>query len=292
MVLKKIVNVYQLNYTNEKSPGLGDFLRGCFCFMQLAQLFNLQFDIDISHHPIAKFIKNVKGIEGIDYNNIERYKELNTDSNNTINYEGIVKNINKDFLYKTRQWLISQNKEVFGFFSNAFPCFNKHTIEGRQFLMSKLEPNEVMETYINSTLNKINLTKKNYGVIHIRTGDDFLVNNKPMNIIFINKIKNLLNKLILKDKKYLIISDSNVLKQHLKTFPNFFIIIKPIAHLGGENNVGSLNFNETMNTLLDFYLMSYSNSILSLSVYAHVSGFSKYCSIIYDIPFKTLRLVI
>ena len=44
--LKKIVNVYQVDYINGKSSGLGDFIRGSFCFMQLAKLLNLEFDID------------------------------------------------------------------------------------------------------------------------------------------------------------------------------------------------------------------------------------------------------
>jgi hypothetical protein len=48
--------------------------------------------------------------------------------------------------------------------------------------------------------------------------------------------------------------------------------------------------NGVMNTLLDFYLMSYSNTIISLSVYGHVSGFSKYCSVIYGIPFKFIKI--
>jgi len=52
--LKKLVNVFQVNYLNGKSAGLGDFIRGSFCFMQLAQLLNLEFDIDISNHPISK----------------------------------------------------------------------------------------------------------------------------------------------------------------------------------------------------------------------------------------------
>ena len=56
--LKKIVNVYQTDYKNMKSPGLGDFLRGCFCLMQVCRLINVEFDIDISQHPLSKYIEN------------------------------------------------------------------------------------------------------------------------------------------------------------------------------------------------------------------------------------------
>ena len=75
----------------------------------------------------------------------------------------------------------------------------------------------------------------------------------------------------------------------LKSYPNFYILIRDIEHLGGEH-IRHTETNGIMNTLLDFYLMSYSNTIISLSVYDHVSGFSKYCSVIYGIPFKFIKI--
>jgi len=107
--------------------------------------------------------------------------------------------------------------------------------------------------------------------------------------MLINKIKNHINRLIIPSKKYLIISDSNILKIALKSYPNFYIINRKIEHLGGEN-MRSAESNGVMNTLLDFYLMSYSNAIFALSVYEHISGFSQYCSTINKIPFKYIIL--
>jgi hypothetical protein len=153
----------------------------------------------------------------------------------------------------------------------------------------KLQPNNIMQTYIDTTLSELGLTKNGYGVIHIRTGDNHLVNNEGFTKKFLLKIKNILNNLILPDRRYLIISDSNILKSMLKTYPNFYILIRQIEHLGGQS-IKSTETNGIMNTLLDFYLMSYSNTILSLSVYGHVSGFSKYCSVIHGIPFKFIKL--
>ena len=70
---------------------------------------------------------------------------------------------------------------------------------------------------------------------------------------------------------------------------DFYILVRDIEHLGGEG-IKSTETNGVMNTLLDFYLMSYSNTIVSISVYGHVSGFSKYCSVIYGIPFKFIKI--
>jgi len=287
--LKKLVNVYQLDYTNGKSPGIGDFLRGSFCFMQLAQLLHLDFDIDIANHPLSKYVEKPTYTEGIDYNNIEQYYEYNRDDAGSDNYEGRQHNINPNFLNTTIQWLNNKNTDVLGFFSNAFPSFNNHTQEGKNKLLDKLRPNEFMRNYIDSTLSELNLSKKGYGVIHIRTGDKYLVNGEPMSIDFINKVKNILKTFVVEGRRYLIISDSNVLKSHLKDVPNFFSVIRNIEHLGGEA-MKSHETNGVMNTMLDFYLMGYSNAVISLSVYGHVSGFSKYSSILHSIPFNYIDI--
>jgi hypothetical protein len=289
--IKKLVHIYQLNYRNGKSPGLGDFLRGSFCFMQLAKLYNIDFDIDFSNHPMSKYLENVNKNEDIDYNNIEIYYDINLSRDKLIEYESSVKNknINPEFIKNTIKWLNTKNSESVGFMSNAYPFFNKFTEEGKNFIKSKLEPNNVMKEYINYSLGELQLNKNGYGVIHIRTGDEHLVNNQGFTKEFLKKLKLIINSSILPDRRYLILSDSNILKNMLKTYPNFYILIRDIEHLGGEY-MKNTDTNGIMNTLVDFYLMSYSKTIISLSTYRHVSGFSKYCSVIYGIPFKFIKI--
>ena len=91
-----------------------------------------------------------------------------------------------------------------------------------------------------------------------------------------NDIKNNVN--------YLIIADNNEIKLLLKNmFPNFRIIIKDITHLG-EGIV--LEEDKVKNTLIDFYLLSMSNNIMSYSSYDHGSGFSCWCATTYNIPYS------
>ena len=47
----EIVNVYQYKkYRNDKiTQGLGDFIRGCFCLLQICRNFNIPFNISITH---------------------------------------------------------------------------------------------------------------------------------------------------------------------------------------------------------------------------------------------------
>ena len=287
--LKKLVHIYQLNYINGKSPGLGDFLRGTFCFMQFSKLYNLEFDIDFSNHPMSKYLENTQKTDNIDYNNIEMHHNLNLSRERLLDFEKTIKNIDPIFMNNTINWLNTKNCKVFGFFSNAYPFFNKFTEEGRNFLKSKLEPNTMMKEYIDYSLKELKLNKNGYGVIHIRSGDNHLLDNEGFTRSFLINLKTILNNHILPDRRYLIISDSNILKNMLKSYPNFYILIKPIEHLGGEG-IKNTESNGVMNTLLDFYLMSYGNTIISLSTNGHVSGFSKYCSVIYGIPFKYIKI--
>lgn len=288
--LKKIVNVYNLQLKNGKSPGLGDFLRGSFCFLQLAKLLNIEFEIDISNHPISKYVENSSPLSDIDYSNIIFYHEYNRNPyiKSDYEFENKILNLNLDFLDKTINWLNTQNCETFGFFSNAFPCFNIYKQYEKNIINSKLQPNKFMIKYIDDTLKELKLEKNGYGVLHIRTGDQY-INNNNMDNNFINNIKNIIKNLIIKERRYLIISDSNYLKEHLNIFPNFYIMIKNIEHLGGAS-INIHNSDGIMNTLLEYYLMSYSNAIISLSVYNHVSGFSKYCAVLNNIPYKFIKI--
>jgi len=288
--LKKIVNVYQLNYINGSSPGLGDFLRGSFCLNQIANLLGLEFEIDVSNHPMAKYLEHSTHIHGIDYNNLEiAFQNGNKDQNGSIDYEGRQTNINPNFINDIINWLNTKDCEVLGFFCSAFPSFFNHKPECKALINSKLQPNEFMRNYIDYTLSELGLTKKGYGIIHVRTGDNYLVNEDPIDIHFINKIKNIILNLISPDRRYLIISDSNVFKKHMKSVPQCYTLIRKIEHLGGERMKNDKSTG-VMNTLLEYFLMSYSNAIFSMSVYFHISGFSKYCGILNDIPFKYIKI--
>ena len=280
--VKKIVCVNQLNFINEKSSGLGDFIRGCFFTMQLAKLLNLEFSIDISNHPMSKYIENSGKNASINYNNLEyiighnRPQHLWYISTNYIDVEFANKIIDKinNYTYS----------DTFAFFTNAFPIFYGFLDTGRQKIKSMLLPNTSMQEYVDLMLNRLKLRRFSYDTIHIRCGDKYLTDGEKMEVDFIHKVKKHINKLIVPNKRYLILSDSKLLKLMLKPYPMFHIIINPIEHLGGEN-MKSTESVGIMNTLADFYLMGYSNATHALTVYSHITGFSQYCSIINKIPF-------
>jgi hypothetical protein len=155
-----------------------------------------------------------------------------------------------------------------------------------------LEPTEEMKITINQTLEQLAISIKEYIVIHIRTGDSYLKDEKNTFTngyihTLINNIKNDINGAkpcaSPLENNYLLIADSNDVKKIVqKFFPNFKTLIKPITHFG-EGVV--LEEEKVKNTLVDFYLLSHSKSIFSYSSYKHGSGFSFWCAKTFNIPY-------
>ena len=54
---KKIVMVYQLKYKNGGIYGFGDFIRGCFALIHICEQIGLNFDIDLSNHPLSTYVE-------------------------------------------------------------------------------------------------------------------------------------------------------------------------------------------------------------------------------------------
>ena len=81
----------------------------------------------------------------------------------------------------------------------------------------------------------------------------------------------------------MIIADNNEVKILLKKeLPEMKIILNEITHLG-EGVM--LEEEKVKHTLIDFYLLSFSNNIISFSCNEHGSGFSYWCAVTFDIPY-------
>lgn len=287
--VKKIVNVYVLTCQGgEKTPGLGDYLRGSFSLLQLCKLLNLEFEMDLSAHPLSKYLNKASPVDGVDYSHVHYYKDFNVETSWSEVYR-TKNNVNINYLNGIITWLNNQSKPVVSIFSNSVPFFFTFRSEGISFIREHIEPNEEMKENINKALTNLNLQPKEFGVIHIRTGDNYLKGKRRLDNKFVSRIKEILITMTNPTCNYLIISDSNELKRYLTIFSNFRMMFKPIEHLGGES-VNKENMDGIRNTLLEFYLMSNSNSVLSMSVYDHISGFSQYCCVAHEIPFKYIRL--
>ena len=275
-IIKKIVNVYQLNPKNGTVYGYADFVRGTILILTLCTDNNLLFDVNYTKHPISKYLINENNNEKykIDYNNVERNTLATSKFNNDIFIE-FIRNINKC------------NNTIYFTYCNGFP-YREMSNNEKNIIKSKFTPNNILSENINNTLKKLKLEKKKYDVLHIRSGDAFLLNKKVMDNKKFNKIVYKIRQNININKKYLLLTDNNDLKIKLsKIFPNFIYEINEIVHSSLSNNF----YNDGLkNTLTDYFLISLSKNVICICGYAHGSGFSEYCCKIYDIPYNYIKI--
>ena len=289
--LKKIVNVFQMMYINEKAQGFGDFFRGSIYLTHLCKLLNVTFDINLSNHPVSThFINQGNQDATINYNNIYAYIDKT--------------NRRDDFVIDFIDKLNTCDAEIAYIYCNYDPRFDienpKHCIIhcARNIVIPKIEPKEYVLNLMDKKLAEFNIKRNQYDVIHIRCGDHFMIAKdaidpaakklKKIAAKHANYIINDIGKNYNKNAKYILIGDSRSMKNIVsKEFNNIFIFNSEIIHLG-EN----CNFNEKslIETLIDFSIVRYSNHAISYSAYRHGSGFSKQCAHIYGIPFKQILL--
>jgi hypothetical protein len=159
--------------------------------------------------------------------------------------------------------------------------------EHKKYMRDLLQPNEELSAYINDTFNQIGFFKKSYSVIHIRSGDIYLnENSKTFNSSYFEKLVRELTFVINANTNinFLLIADNNEIKTLLlQKFPVLKALFKNITHLG-EGTI--LQREKVKNTMLDFYLIAYSNYIYSFTSYKHGSGFSYWAAITYNVPSK------
>jgi len=256
-------------YADPPRTGLGDFIRGSVYLFQLCDKYNIDYDIVISN-IITNFLKNNNSL----YNNIELINLPNAHSTK----------INKN--------LINLNTNVLKINSN-YVLYNKQILDKHKEVIKKcLEPNDKITNTVNNILTNINYNKKDYIIIHIRTGDSNGndIDKKQCNSNLLNSIYNKLNTYeeYFKTNKVFVISDNTSVKTALKEKYNFECHLDEISHFSDKK--GSIDSHKT--TFIDFVLMSKATQIISLTVYNHYkgSGFSYWCSAIYDIPYHFLSI--
>ena len=284
-ILKKVTNVYQLQFIDFKPPGLGDYLRGCFCMTQLINLLNkycntdVEFDMDLRNHPMSNYIV---------CDNTEvctTYKSIGNFHIDVL----VVKEDEDDICFQhiLRETINYMNRikvPNFYTFCCKFAVFDRIEEKDKNLIQSKFTPNQAMETYIQSVITELGIS--DYQVIHIRCRDEISFPPKLLTNKFLEMIDKQLNANIDAGTKYLLITNHNELKKHLMKRPNFVGKETEICHSGQDSKQTNTQIRDT---LLDFFLMSRSSGIIGFSPYG-LTGFSLECSKLYNIPYKFISL--
>ena len=288
-LFKTICNVYQEIYKeNKKATGFGDFIRGCYFIMEFCECFNLKYDINFNH-PLSSFLKNKNTNISLNENilkNISLFEKTNSHSS-TIDSNGNIQiNTSYEIINEFDDYIKQNNSiqnDIMYVYTIAFPN-NYISNKNRCYMRHILEPTDEINENIDLILNNLNLKKNEYSVIHIRCGDNYLnENDRKFTNDYVTKLSNKIISNIKVSNKYLLITDNNPIKKILvNKFPFIKTFLKDITHFGEGIRQ---EIYKIKNTMLDFYLLSYSNNIDSYSVYGHGSGFSKWCAVTYNIPY-------
>lgn len=290
--LKKIVNVYQVQYAGFKAPGLGDFLRGCFSMCQFIHVINkaygtsIKFGIDIRNHPMSKWIVQPAVPLSITYETLGEFQinpQMVTDATSN---DAMLKEITKRF----NALSVDSTGTYYGFCCKyeTYDIYNRSDLE---FIQERFVPTPHMAAYIQSALMELNLKPKSYSVLHVRCldGDSFTftkgVPPKPLSAAYLKTLDGLVHDAVDPTKTYVILSSHNGVKQHYNSKIGFVSRQSAICHLGLDDNQEE---DATKDTMLDFYLMSMANDIIGITPYG-VCGFSQECAKLYGIPHKYVK---
>jgi hypothetical protein len=282
----KIANVYQQIYSNfKKATGFGDFIRGSYFTIQFCERYNIEYDIVINH-PIKKYLK-------LQSNKFEcgSYCEpnllVNAFDNPNFHKDNSEKSKNEEIIDDFCSYLQEPNNtfenRIANVYTISFP-FETITDQHRAVMRKYLEPSDSFKLFILNLIKSARLTIKQYIVIHIRSGDNSLIYNQDVNEEYFAKIIIEIYKIYSPRYEYLLLSDSIKLKEKiLHIFPKIRATFKEIAHFGEGVE---LSDEAIKNTMMDFYLMTYSGKIFSYSCYDHGTGFSRWCAETFNIPYK------
>jgi hypothetical protein len=154
----------------------------------------------------------------------------------------------------------------------------------KEYIKQILKPNMWLKSLVDKMLLDLELVKKQFTIIHIRYGDDFLIQNKTgikkSHLRIIQKTLDTLNL----NQKYLLISDNTIVKNILQlNYPFLKIHLNEITHTGEGLH---LETNKLQNTMIDFNLFSHAANVIAFSVYIHGTGFSRWATETYSVPYS------
>ena len=291
-VSKKITieNVYQEKYNNINATGLGDFIRGSYFLMEFCDKNNIPFSVNILNHPISQFLEIYQNKQPFIINNINKFEEINFQPH--ISKNNIITNVydnstnNKFIKYLRKQHIF--NKKIYTYII-AYPS-EKIDKKHKEYMKQILKPCKQLELIVDNMLLELELVKKQFIIIHIRYGDDFLIKKKSKieknHLVMIQKILDKLDS----SQKYLLISDNIIIKNILSSkypfikthFNKISHTGEGVAHTGGELELETIRLQ---NTMIDFNMFSHASRVIAFSIYKHGTGFSRWSSETYSVPY-------
>ena len=286
-----VVHQYLNKYTTvQLPPGFADFIKGTLYLYQTCRAHGRTLLVDFTHHPIGKFMRPSRPLTNP------------TPTPTTETVECFNQHAHK--ILPLIQSPPSPPHPQYMACNHAYPRFDQHDLdppvldpETQTFIHSILlfDPEIIEDTQYLRTQLGLGLDPhlSPYATLHIRMGDHNSIHAEiPLPPILHHYIQTVI--LPRWGNRVLILSDSVYTKTTLgNQYGLKYTEFTPV-HLGSTERFlspqdGTTSDTEIGQTLMEWYLMSQSSHIYVFSVYEWVSGFSKVCSHIYNIPLTVIH---
>ena len=265
-IMKTIIQVWTQNCSNLRRNnydnywGIGDLIRGTIKLYQLSKKMNFQLIVNIKHHPISNFLKQTY---------IEHEDLITQNINNILfitpnNVEDYINNSSDNIIY---------------FLTNDLCDENNISEDCKNFIKDILKPNDELYNNINSIIQS---KEPHYEILHLRTGDVY-IKEGLMEISNVNRIYKIIDNNY-KNSDFVMCDSSNFKYQLKHNRPKINILELDIGHIGYETDL-----NKIKNSLIEFFIITYSNKIKTFSVYGWISGYVYWISKIYNIELISLN---
>ena len=262
--MNTLVFVIKKNYHNKFQSkkgnywGIGDIIRSIYGVYKLSLKYNFKLIVDISHHPISKFL----------IHNDHEYSSKVNEIIDTIKFYRLDEiDIMKEFKDK---------KIVFLGLHSGLEAYesNEYHKEAQEFIKKILQPSKDFMIEFDRTNNKISF--ENLNIIHFRLGDEELVrdivNTKYYDVCYSKIVK-------YKTDNTLLFSDSSDFKKFIKNKDDIKMLENEIGHIGYAKSNDAIK-----NTLIEYFLLTKASKIYTYTIYNWTSGFIKSVNKIYDVP--------
>ena len=245
--------------------GLGDLIRGTIKLFQLSKQMHFNLIVNTILHPVSIHLKTLSS----EYDELIRSNKQHIEFVFPGNVETHITTSQNDILY---------------FLTNDFCDENNITEECKDFIKTILTPSDTL-LHLLDKYGYYSAAQTPYNIFHMRLGDKFILNKDIIDDNFIESVKTQ----IIDNRDCIFVCDSYLVKDRLKHdgfFEKYNISFIDVdgGHIGYEQN------NEKIkNTLLEFFIISNSNTIKTFSVYPWISGFVFWTAKLYDIPLSSVK---
>ena len=267
-----LVQVYQTDYKNGQSKGLGDFLRGYGCLIQLSALLGFDVAVDLRNHPLSKYLTYPASNPNMfpDYASTTVCPHINYVAD-----AGWKVSRDAGFVDKFKRWmsgLVPEQSAIVPVFVTAYPL-EEYDLVTKERILRCIDPLPSVRPMFERAS-----PPRPYAVMHVRTGDTVIVGKDGVPEKICEAIRRVGEAMDVGD---LLLADTRALDGMAQNELGMHTTATEPLHMG-DSPKDELDAS-CLGTLQDWWLLGRASKIISVSIYYWGSGFSTQAAVLHGI---------